>query len=216
MKLTILLPLAVLCVEIPTAQNIHIAVSQHPQYLLGEDLSDMTNSPFRISKERSNFISRARINQDGDMYRIRINGKYICRRGEAATACPRGDLFSVREFRFGYRIIQGTKCLRAGDEYSLAIFSKCKGDDREQFIFSDETLRYCIEDYDDEGPRNAAEQQQYEQAKKQAKAKGIKLSRQKTAQDEIAALKPSKKMAALLNKLDKRGWKMWKLRLRFC
>lgn len=87
-------------------KNIHILMARHPEYAISEWLSGPKATLFVAVREAPEYARRARIRQDGDAFRIEINGRPVCTSWSSVVACAHVQLFSAEYHKFGYRFMK--------------------------------------------------------------------------------------------------------------
>lgn len=196
-----------------SSRNIEILLARHDGYAFSERLDGFSATPFVAARERPNYARRSRIVTDGDHYRLEINGKAVCSRGRLVVACPAPGLFDIVQYKYGHRIMHENLCLTA--QGVLRMEECAERNSAQEFIFIDESLKYCLESM--ETPTTMAEEvrnSRIVQAAKKKMPRRLKMM-DKSFDDEVERLKPSKEIKKVLKKLW-RGWKLGGLKSWFC
>lgn len=167
------------------------------------------------------YVRRARIRQDGDLFRVEINGADICVSGKDVRTCPRGELFDIGYSTVGYRFKKDGSCLTGSETLTFERCSSSRND--QEFIIDDASLRYCLENVLKSTPANLAEVRLKERVLKAAsrnKALAARIRKKPNFEQMMKKLKASKKTEKTLRKLWGYGWgsgKGWGIpRVNFC
>ncbi|KAI4292196.1 hypothetical protein PAPHI01_1470 [Pancytospora philotis] len=186
---------------------IHILFAHHPQYALAESLNSPGAVRFLGARDAEGYSRKARIRQDGDSFRVEINGHMLCANKERIVGCPTGDLYTIVQGKFGYAFRRGDLCLTASPELELAPCGDTHGN--QEFVFVNEALRYCYEEAQAAVPRTLAEKVKrdaiVEKAFKDPRV-ARKAKRKPSFEAELKKLKASPKMQGALSKLWTKGW----------